>query len=362
MICPKCKAKALAGDEFCVDCGFDLRTAATNCPSCGMPFAAGDVFCGACGTRLVQDRDREGDTKVKTRAKTAIAEKPEKPANEKLPKFSKAKGTILSHKLIKEIASSHEYNNISPLSALNPSEKKKKKVDIPLDSSILDAILKPSKSFYLTARAGNKLYQKILMVKDSTCCRWEDEDGTVLVNREKNPRDFIDYIYSEISKIILDSEKSLVTIKREQILILKAINSFCQALTKTKVKTAFAVYDHLKQFLKADDGLKGRLDELAKDGMVRITGSDNPIITLGAKGQEIIEILENYDTFYTLQVLTEGRDEFPSINLLLKSGRLYMISNPKNDGYVLVRTLNAANLRAVLNWMWTSQIGEKRFD
>lgn len=330
MICPRCNVTASAGNRFCVECGFDLRTAVTTCLACGAPFKSGDVFCAACGKRL-------GDKRV-------------------VEAVSAAEGTVLSHELIKEIASCYEFNTISPFSALDSAEKREKKGNLPVEGNLLDAILKPSKSFYLTASADNRLYQKILLGKDSTCFRWIDEDGRVVVNREKSPRDFIDYIYREISGGMSSNERSIVLLKREQILILKAINSLCQALSQTKLKTVFTTYDHLKQFLEADDGLKGQLDDLANDEMVRITGSGNPIITLGVKGDEIIKMLEEYDVFYTLQVLAEGREEFPSVTLTLRSSKLYMMSNPGNGDDVVVRTLDTANLRAVLNWMWTADL------
>ncbi|MBA4395032.1 MAG: hypothetical protein C0407_15885 [Desulfobacca sp.] len=74
-------------------------------------------------------------------------------------------------------------------------------------------------------------------------------------------------------------------------------------------------------------------------------------------------MLEDYEVFYTLQVLAEGRDEFPSVYLILRTGQLYMISNPKNGDDVVVRTLNMADLRSLLSWMWIADLfhGEESF-
>jgi hypothetical protein len=353
VICPECKKKAAEGDIFCVECGFDLRTTGASCPACGTPSVPGDAFCTTCGARLGPGQTFEA-AQVKTAVRIPVNGEPGRPAAEKSSTVVKVGETLLTHGLIREIAATHEYTALSPLSALDLAEKRESKIDVPLDSSLLDAILSPSRAFYLTARAGSELSQTILMVRDSTCCRWMDKDGAVTISRETRPRDFIDHLCGDIYRTLSGSQESTVILKREQILILKGINSLGQALPQTKLRTVFTTYDHLKRFLQLDDGLKGQLRELEKIEMVKITGTGNPIITLGLKGGEIVTMLENYDVFYTLQVLTEGRDEFPSVYLILKGGRLYLVSNPKNDGDVVVRTLDKAGLRAVLNWMWSA--------
>jgi hypothetical protein len=353
VICPACKKKAAEGDIFCVECGIDLRTSGAACPACGTPSLPGDAFCTACGARLGQGKGVEAE-KVKAAARIAAADEPERAVAGKSARVMNAGETLLTHALIREIAASHEYNSLSPVSALDSAEKRESKIGIPLESSLLDAILRPSKAFYLTARAGNKLSQTILIVRDSICCRWMDKDGTVTVVREKRPRDFIDCIYGDIAGAVSRGGRSTLILDREQIRILKAVNSLGRAVPRAKLKSVFAVYDPLKRLLQADDGLREHLCGLEKMGMIKITGSGNPIITLGVKGGDIVTMLESYDAFYTLQVLTEGQDDFPSVYLILSGGRLFMISNPKNGDDVVVRMLDAADLRAVLNWMWTA--------
>jgi hypothetical protein len=344
MFCPRCNAQSVTDDEFCAQCGLDLRTVSTYCPACGARSVSGDAFCAACGKRLVED----GLDDLQTRVKIA--------ASERTAGISKAEGTALRHSLVGEIASSHEYNSLSPIAALGPADKKASKVAIPVAGDILDAILQPSKAFYFTATAGDRLYQEILLVKGPVYCRWTDAEGTVVISREKGPRDFIDHIYGEISREMAGGEKSIAILTREQILILKAVSSLGRTLAFTKIKSEFTSYEHLKHLLNTDDGLKGRLHDLARDGMVRIRGSGNPIITLQARGVEVVNALENYDAFSTLQVLTEGIDDFPSVYLTLSEGRLFMMSNPKNGDDVVVRTLDKAGLRSVLNWMWTASL------
>jgi hypothetical protein len=312
LICPRCKTKASPGDNFCVECRFDLMSVAH--------------------------------------------EVVDKPAEQMPAKSVKPGETLLSHATIRDIAASHEYNRISPLSGMTIADKREGRSDFRLAREVLDAILNPTKAFYLTTSAGDRLSQEVLLVRNSTCYRWVDEAGSVLVSIEKNPREFINRIHSEISRGVSGAEKSTVLVSREQVLMLKAINSLCQVLTRVKSKGAFTTYDYLKVLLKSDEGLKGQLDELAAAGMVRIVGSDNFLVTLEAKGEEIVGMLENYDAYYALQVLVGGVDEFSSIQLMLKNGRLYMMSNPKNGDNLVVRTLSGSDVRSVLNWMWTADL------
>jgi hypothetical protein len=44
-VCPRCKATAVAGAEFCGECGARLA----NCPHCGADQAPGSRFCIRCG-------------------------------------------------------------------------------------------------------------------------------------------------------------------------------------------------------------------------------------------------------------------------------------------------------------------------
>ncbi|MHB8137327.1 MAG: hypothetical protein ACYDGO_02945 [Smithellaceae bacterium] len=277
-----------------------------------------------------------------------------KKAEEEPKNIEPAGGTVLSHQLIREIAAAYEYNSLSPLFALHMTQQNGKKANTPLKAKLLNAILKPSKAFYLTAIRGDSIYQKILLVGDSICCRWEDQDGSVIVAQEKTARNFIKDIIGDISATISDSQKSIIVFTRGQIVALKGIYSLCQAISQMKVKPIFTTYDHLKSFLNAGDEIKGQLDDLAAKGMVKLTGTDNSIITLELRGEEVYRVLEDYDAFYTMQVLTEGRDDFSSLYLIAEGGRLHMMSNPGNGDEIIMRGIDTAGLRSLLNWSWTS--------
>lgn len=340
MICPRCKTKAKQGDKYCVGCG--LKLGVNSCPTCGAPSQPDDAFCANCGKKLMEE-------KVEGTAVTAKAEVEEKVAAE-------PKEVVFTHELLREIAATYEYNTLSPLFALHVTHKSGKRLDIPIKDKLFDAILNPSKAFYLTVATGGIVYQKILLVKDSICCRWVDYNGKVIVTEEKSARAFLNYIYGEISPAIQFSEKLVLALNRGQIVILKGIYSLCQAIARVKVSPVFTTYDRLRTFLKADDKIKKQLEDLAAKGMVKLIGVDNPIITLQDRGEEIYRALEAYKAFYTMQVLTEGREEFPSLHLVSEGGRLYMMSNPGNGEEVIIRTLDASGLRSLLNWLWIADI------
>lgn len=271
--------------------------------------------------------------------------------------------TVLKHEEIKLIAESFEYNRLSPLSALHLSKKKGAEIKNPFATDVLEAILKPQKICDLTTLKQRQMVQKILLVKDSSFYRWIDEDGKVVISTEKNPRHFLDSIVGEIAATVSQSDRSVTLLKKEQIKILKGIYYLCQALIFLKVAVVFTTLGHLKSFLKAGDEMKGHVEELAQKGLIKCTGINDPIITLERMGEEIINVLENYDTFYHLQVMSEKSDEYPSLYLIARAGKLFMLSNPMDSDDVIIRTIDAAELRSILGWAWvTDLLSENKYD
>ena len=352
MTCPRCQSKTSGEDIFCARCGFDLRKAAPACPACGTLMAPGDIFCASCGVQLTPGAQAAAPSKVMN--SSSPVEKLEPPPAGTPRTVHIGQGTVLSHGLIRQLAATHEYNKLSPLFALSGVEKIKGGTSISIDSGMLSAILLPARTFCLTARAAGNLYQEILLAGGPTCYRWSDRDGTVVVNREPGPRNFIEHIYGSIARDIKGNGSTNVILAREEIPVLKAIASLCSVLTLMKVRKAFTTFGWLQQMLKSADGLKGQLATLSQKGLVSLAGTGDPIVRLTEKGKAMVSILEDYDAFYTLQVLTGDHDEFASVYLVVNSGSLYLLTNPDNGDEVVVRTMDGAGLRSVLNWMWTA--------
>ena len=337
MLCPRCKTEYENGDVFCANCGLDLRTAARTCPTCGARLETDDVFCANCGSKVEVTQTKE----IPVTAKSTDVEEAE---------------TALTRQLIKEIASSFECSYLSPLSSLYHGGKKEKVGKSPINEALLQVILEPEKAFYLTGMTREKSYQKVLLINDGTYYRWIDEDGRVVITREESPWKFLESICTDVTQNVTEAEPSLVVLKQKQVEILKGIDALCQALTEMKVVPAFTTLTQLKSFLGSGEEITGQVRELSQQHFIKLIGYDNPVITIEARGQEIVRALVDYDVYYTIQVLTEGVDEYPSFHLLARGSRLYMLTNPENGEDIVVRTLDASGLRSLINWAWLADL------
>lgn len=302
-----------------------------KCPRCQAHTAPDDIFCPQCGVKLAQGMQ-------------AVAA---------------ASPAVLTHNMIRRMAAEHEYNRLSPLSALTGIFSKEDGNGIDLDSGILSAVLQPEKAFYLTVRRGSGVYQEILLTRNSACYRWTDRDSKIVIESEASPRSFIEHIYSVIAREITTNSGMDVILSREEIPVLKAVASLCGILSLIKVRGDFTTSGLLQQMLKSGSSLQEHLKELSKKGLVRLAGTDDLLIRLTDNGRAMVGVLEDYDAFYMLQVLTEGRDEFASVYLVLNNGGLYLLSNPLNGDEVVVRTLDGERLRSILNWMWVAGVPVK---
>lgn len=52
LACPKCRTACVAGDFFCYNCGFDLRSTPVCCSHCGCTLQPDDAFCPNCGNKI----------------------------------------------------------------------------------------------------------------------------------------------------------------------------------------------------------------------------------------------------------------------------------------------------------------------
>ncbi len=337
MLCPGCKIEYRDGDIFCPGCGLDLRIAASICPVCGAQLKADDKFCPNCGSKVGVSASKEAQVAAR-------------------PAGAEEAGTVLTREFIQQIADSFECNYLSPLSSLCHGKKKERVGESPIDEALLQVILKPEKAFYLTAMTREKSSQKGLLIKNGACYRWVDEDGRVVITREESSRKFLDSIRNDVTRNITEAESSLLMLKREQLDILKGVYSLCHALTEMKVVPAFTNMDQLKSLLGSSEEIIEQVRELSRQGLIRLIGYDNPIITIEARGEEIAGALVDYDVYYTIQVLTEGVDAYPSFHLLARGSRLYMVTNPNNGEDIIFRTLDASGFRSLIDWAWLADL------
>ena len=296
-----------------------------NCPRCGINTLDDDRFCTHCG--------------------------------QKLEAVGVSEEALLNHQQIKNLAATHDYNLLSPLTGLNKQDPEEYKADIiTLNEPMLLAVLQPQKVLYLTGFSSKKSYQKILLVHNATCYRWFDENGHVYISQEESPPKFLAYIHTHISQNITKGGNSLLHLKREQIKILKSIDALIGGLVQMGIASTFTTFGHLELLMKQVPELRELLGEMTQQGMVRLIGDQDPLVSLENQGREIVELLEDYDIYYNLLVMTEEMDEYPSFHFLVKEGDLYMLSNPLDGEDVLIRSLDSDSLKSLINWAWVASV------
>lgn len=322
MQCPQCKAVCENSDKFCMSCGFLLEGAGVRCPDCGNAVTQGGRFCPACG-RDMKKTQYNGHILLKQEELTATA-------------------------------GSHEYTALSPLAVYyqGPAEKEQ----IALETTLINAILNPSRAFYLMEITANSFRQDVLLVRDSSYFRWEEDDSGVSISREVSPRVFIAKIATRLEQYMLHENTSGISIRKEHMRVLVAVNVLCRELSTIDQAAVFITMTHLEAFLGSNEGLPAAIEDLSQQGFVRLIGNTDPLIVLEPKGEELYLILNAYDRFFIIQVLAEGVSEYPSINFAARKGALYLIANSRESGDLVVRGLDREGMCSMINWSWISTL------
>jgi hypothetical protein len=145
-----------------------------------------------------------------------------------------------------------------------------------------------------------------------------------------------------------------MTIRQESLKVLVAINILCRELSTIDQAAAFVTLSHLESFLDNKENLAAIVGELATQGFVRLIGQEDPLIVLEPKGEELFLLLNAYDRFFIIQVLAEGLSEYPSINFAARNDALYLITNDRVNGDLVIRGVDREGMRSLINWSWTS--------
>ncbi len=322
MQCPQCKAVCENSDKFCMSCGFLLEGAGVRCPDCGNTTPQGGRFCPACG------RDMK-----KTQGNGHI---------------------LLKQEELAAIAGSHEYTALSPLAVYYQGFVEKKQ--IALETTLLNAVLNPSRAFYLMELTANSFQQDVLLVRDSSYFRWEEDDPGVSISKEVSPRVFIARITTRLEQYMLHENTSGISIRKEYMRVLAGVNVLCRELSTIDQAAAFITMSHLESFLDSRENLAAIVGELSMHGFVRLIGKEDPLIVLEPKGEELFLLLNAYDRFFIIQVLAEGVSGYPSINFAARNGVLYLITNDRVSGDLVIRGMDREGMRSLISWSWTSAV------
>jgi len=306
-----------------MSCGFLLKSVGTLCPDCGKAVPQGSRFCPSCGGNL-----------KKTAGNSHI---------------------LLKRDELAAIAGSYPYNALSPLAAYHQGAVEKRQGALE-PSPVLNALLSPSRAFFLIELTSNSFRQDVLLARDSAYYRWEENDSGVSVSKEASPRVFIERITALLGQYIAKDNTSLMSITKQSLKTLAAANVLCSELTDVDPAASFITTSHLESFLGGKDGLPAAINELSRKGFVRLIGNADPLIVLEPKGQELFLLLNAYDRYLIIQVLVEGVPGYPSINFASRMGSLYLIANDRESGDLVVRGMDREGMRSLIHWSWTSML------
>ena len=293
-----------------------------KCPGCKTEYQRGDSFCIACGKALQK-------------------------TEENIP------GRILlKQDALANIAGSNTYTALSPLAVYYQGLAEMKPAAI--EPLVLNALLKPERAFYLIELTKNSFQQEVLLMKEASFYLWKEKDSEVSISREASPREFIERTKTLLAQNISNKNTSLISINKKYFNTLAAVSVLCKELSRINTAASFVTTSHLESFLGRGEGLLAELKELSQQGFIRCIGNDDPLIVLEKKGEDLLSLLNEYDRYFIVQILTEGAREFPSFNFAASNGTLSLITNPKGNDDIVIRALDAEGMKSLINWAWTS--------
>jgi len=260
---------------------------------------------------------------------------------------------ILDKDAVANIAGSHAYSALSPLAAFyqGPAEMKTETIE----PSVLNAVLEPERAFFLMQLTRDSFKQEVLLIKESSCYSWVEQDSDMSISKEENPRAFIEKSRKLLIQQIKNKETSLVSIKKKSLRVLAAAAALCKALSNINDAASFTTISHIGSLL-GEEVLQSQIKELSQQGFISCIGDDDPLIVLEKKGEDLLLLLNEYDRYFIIQILTEGAQEYPSFNFAAKNGTLSLITNPNGSDDIVIRALDPDGVSSLINWAWTKTL------
>jgi hypothetical protein len=217
---------------------------------------------------------------------------------------------------------------------------------------LLAAVCAPQRSCVLLETTREDLRRDILLVRESTCCRWFQQGERVWLTREAAPREFLRRVGSRLSSHISDGASWNVELSPGHLRTLKGIRALCEALSRVDPAAAFVTYGQLGSFLGTPDGLRAHVAALVGQGLVGLAGGQDPLISLAPLGDEVLGDLASFDAYYILQARGEEADAgYPSLHFSARRGHLSMVTSTAGEA-VVIRTLDAPAVESLVNWAW----------
>jgi len=291
-----------------------------QCPQCKAEYRDGDRFCMFCGKPLA---DAPKDGRIS-----------------------------LTQNDLAALAGSAAYSSLSPLApnyagAVTPCP-------VTLDAAVSKAVLSPKRAFYFIQLTRDAFLQDVLLVSDGSCYRWSERDSAVTISREVSPRDFIGWTRQTLTaSVTSEKELPLLSIRKESLKTLAGIAVLCRELSRVDKAASFITRSHLTSFLDGKEVSSEEIDYLAGNGFIRIMDDADPLILLEEKGEELYLLLNEYERYFIVQVLTDGAPDYPSFGLAVRQGSAFLITNPGTGADLVIRCADPEGIGSLINWAWT---------
>jgi hypothetical protein len=252
------------------------------------------------------------------------------------------------------IAGSHPYTPLSPLAPYYQGPVKMKMAT--LEPSALNAVLRPDRAFFLIELTRDSFRQDVLLIRDSSCYRWEEAASGVSLSKETSPRGFIGRTTKLLAGYSSKGNTSLMSIKTKSLKTLAAVVVLCRNLSTIHRAASFITISHLESFIGTGEGLPGEIKDLSQQGFIRCIGAEEPLIVLDKKGDELFLLLNEYERYFIIQILTDGIPDYPSLNFAARKGSLYLLTNPKGSDCLVIRRVDSEGISSLINWAWTTSV------
>lgn len=291
-----------------------------QCPQCKAEYQDGDRFCMFCGKPLA---DAPKDGRI-----------------------------VLTQNDLAALAGSADYSPLSPLAPYYAGAVAS--CPVTLDTAVGRAVLSPRRAFYFIELTRDAVLQDVLLAGDGSWYRWSERDSAVTISREGSPRDFIGWtIQTLAASVTTVKEPPLLSIRKDSLKTLAAIAVLCRELSRVDKAASFITLSHLKSFLDGKEASSEEIDYLAANGFIRIMDDADPLIFLEEKGEELYLLLNEYDRYFIIQVLTSGVSDYPSFGLAVRQGSACLITNPGGAADLVIRRADAEAIGSLINWAWT---------
>lgn len=290
-----------------------------RCPRCNVEYQSGERFCMHCGSTLVGAEEGR---------------------------------LLLAPADLAALAGSSEYSPLSPLAPHYAGPVRD--CEVALAPPLKDAVLSPTRAFYLMELSRDTFAQEVLLVRDAARYHWSEGDSGARIRDVAAARDFLAEVRDRLASSVSGREAwPLITVTKTSLQVLTGVAVLCRNLSRVGKAASFVTLSHLEAFLGRQVSA-GEIAELAGEGLVKTLGDDDPVIMIEARGEDLYLLLNDYERYFIIQVLTSGALDYPSLGIVVRDGTACLVTNPSGGADIVVRGLDPEAIASLVNWAWTA--------